>query len=313
MCKIAVLLCPRFFVLFVLPFVLVFGLFNSHAHAHTCEPWGFTVYQGACHPSSTWDNFFNLCQKRGVTSDHGGNSQYVLKTGTGSNPVAAAALSNSFTAEHANIIFTTRHLEERHFSIDWSYQPTEAEGSCYFSYTVVARPALSTGAGATTSGTTTSATFTGGVVDSNGQITSTTTTGSSVNIAGAITPDPGDWGQLVDSLVVAGIIVPNNKKNITSQENEVSQSFSAEGLSVAAAAETTWYQKTASGWQTWDGSIGNLQMLESDVTVSEGSTLNISIFDGSGLPSGTLNIFMGYRRGDGTVVYSLSPINLTVQ
>jgi hypothetical protein len=145
----------------------------------------------------------------------------------------------------------------------------------------------SLGGGSTSTGESTEAVFAGGVSVNGSEASNNTTVKVSdkLNVNATITVDPGDVGQIADIVVVAAYT-------------------SAEG-------DMTLFNKMGDGsWNSWDGGIGSLEVSQADANLI--STMDLSVFEGSLPFTGTLDIFLGYRLDNGTVIYNPTPINVTI-
>jgi len=105
--------------------------------------------------------------------------------------------------------------------------------------------------------------------------------GETININSTIMPASGDIGQHVDLIATA---------NLTPKDSELTYKF----------------MRVNGQWKNWDGNLASLQADRTGVTLN--SQEKVDVYQGA-VPAGKYSVGIGYRLGQGTVLFNVDSIN----
>jgi hypothetical protein len=106
-----------------------------------------------------------------------------------------------------------------------------------------------------------------------------------VKLVGIITPDAAHVGKVAEIIIAAGATLPGTTAPL-------------------------WFMMNGNAVAAWDLKLTSLAALKKNVTLTSPTTF--TMYEGKFLAGGGLNVYMGYRLADGTLVYTLKTIDVVI-
>jgi hypothetical protein len=144
-------------------------------------------------------------------------------------------------------------------------------------------------------------------VDKNGAAVTVTTA-----FSGGISVNGGDYKQSdtvnkfeTTPVKLVGIITPD-----AAHVGKVAEIIIAAGATLPGTTAPSWFMMNGNAVAAWDLKLTSLAALKKNVTLTSPTTF--TMYEGKFLAGGGLNVYMGYRLADGTLVYTLKTIDVVI-
>lgn len=144
-------------------------------------------------------------------------------------------------------------------------------------------------------------------VDKNGAAVTVTTA-----FSGGISVNGGDYKQSdtvnkfeTTPVKLVGIITPD-----AAHVGKVAEIIIAAGATLPGTTAPLWFMMNGNAVAAWDLKLTSLAALKKNVTLTSPTTF--TMYEGKFLAGGGLNVYMGYRLADGTLVYTLKTIDVVI-